>query len=378
MPEKSAHSSKQHIQWRILRSIFNILILWSAIRSIVVSIRCCFQYFRVPLLQGQDSLPKSQELTQTTHTSDTAIFFNVFLPGGDQRARAMSITKSQMQQIQSSDFASTTIYCNVFGDINSTKAVCQNNPNCKIMSSKETGDERDTLTALYRFCVGRPDATVVYLHNKGSFHDTEENSALRTMHMRAQVETRSCIDSVRSGTCNVCSARFSPLPHFHTSGNMWTAHCSYVKILVAPEPFEQKMDDVINALKEQKDVMAEMFPCVGPGLDCLEPSHFGMGRYSYEHWIHSHPTVIPCDVLPTNYSFVWKYNNIPKIDDEWQPEIHVGARFPLSNFLNDGYLPMNAKWFTLKGRLFEWTHLFGHLAPKDSWVWHYYGTTCYW
>ena len=77
-----------------------------------------------------------------------------------------------------------------------------------------------------------------------------------------------CYDAVtRKNTlgepCDVCSLRFSPLPHQHVSGNMWLARCSYVerrveinqrrrvharnlmstqvKRLVAPERFPAKM-----------------------------------------------------------------------------------------------------------------------------------------
>ena len=45
-------------------------------------------------------------------------------------------------------------------------------------------------------------------------------------------------------TCNVCSSRFSPVPHPHTSGNMWLARCDYIKKLIDPLIFEAAMNSL--------------------------------------------------------------------------------------------------------------------------------------
>ena len=36
----------------------------------------------------------------------------------------------------------------------------------------------------------------------------------------------------------------------------------------------------------------------------------GKGRFAAEHWIHSHPSVMPCD-LSKDKLCVWPYDNIP-------------------------------------------------------------------
>lgn len=305
--------------------------------------------------------------------SRITIFFNIFIPNGDKSERALEITKSQMEEIRRTSLMNAEIICNIYGNTSVTIPLCETMDNCRIQNSNEVGNEKDTLLDLYEYCSQQSENVVIYLHNKGSFHDSPQNNDLRTMHMRAQVETSSCRDAVVNTPCNVCSARFSPLPHFHTSGNMWTAHCSYVKKLISPKNFEQRMEDVIASLRADQDTLTEMFPCTpGDDRDCVDIAHIGMQRYSYEHWIHSHPTVLPCDVLPNNYTFVWNYNNIPNPLDRWTPDLKLGPRFPLQQYLNSGYLPKSAKWFTLKGRLFEWENLFKKVAPEKSWVWYYY------
>jgi hypothetical protein len=307
-------------------------------------------------------------------SSNAALFFNIFVPIGTQRDRALEITSSQWDAIKDSHLASIMKFCNVFGDTNANVPECTIDRNCRILNRKENGDEKETLLELFRYCGQNSHSTVVYIHNKGSFHDTIENRALLEMHMRAQVQTETCRKAVESGFCNVCSARFSPLPHFHSSGNMWTAHCAYVNRLIPPNVFPGAMEDMIKSLQDNGDFMKEMFPCTGIVRDCVDIAHIGMQRYASEHWIHSHPTVVPCDVLPHNYSFIWNYNNIPPPGSVWDSDLHVGPRFPLRQYLNEGYLPENAGWFTLKGRLFEWYGLFKVLPSESSWVWYYYGT----
>jgi hypothetical protein len=304
----------------------------------------------------------------------TVLFFNIYIPTGQSRTHALSITKSQMDDIRLSGLAKSDLFLNIIGDVTVDIPGCKDMRNCHIMNRMESGSESSTLQALYDYCVNHETHLVTYIHNKGSFTDTPENAALREMHMRSQLRTQACRDAVHAGTCNVCSARFSPLPHFHASGNMWTAHCSYVKDLISPAHFEKRMDDVMVALKADAVVMKEMFPCTNQHLvfDCIAPPHIGLERYSYEHWIHSHPNVVPCDVLPTSFKFIWNYNNIPDPKIEWTPEVYVGPRFPLIVYLND-YIPKSPKWWTLKGRIFEWHHLFKALPPRTSWVWYYYG-----
>ena len=99
--------------------------------------------------------------------------------------------------------------------------------------------------------------------------------------------------------CNVCASRMSPFPHPHTSGNMWTAKCTYVKNLLHPKKFNEILNKIYNFTTK---------------LSC-----HGIGRYTVEHWIYSNPDALPCDL--SNSNFLWEYNGVPDtpFDIDLQP-----------------------------------------------------------
>ena len=306
-----------------------------------------------------------------SHTPN-AVFFNVVIPAGDLHDHAIEIARSQMKDIKRSSLSRSEVFCNVFGDVPAGKVpFCDGRNKCRVEKRGEQGNETTTLFDLYNHCLQHQQSAVTYIHNEGSFANTLQSAALREMHMRALVRTDTCRNAVQSGICNVCSARFSPLPHFHTSGNMWTAHCSYVKNLISPIDFELRMKRVMQTLELERPLKKDMLPCTGKE-DCIEPPHVGLTQYCSEHWIYSHPAVVPCDVLPTKYSFLWTDNNLPGQKEKWKPDVFVGPRFPLSIFLNN-YIPSTPKWLTLEGRIFEWKNLYESLPPRNSWIWYYYG-----
>lgn len=140
---------------------------------------------------------------------------------------------------------------------------------------------------------------VIYLHSKGSFHANEENNHLRNL-LTISALSNECYEGLNSMTCNVCSARFSPLPLWHTPGNMWTAKCSYIKTLYSLLEFETKEIEVVR--QYLKDCP-----------DCIDWS-VGSGRYA-NHSIYTHPQVNPCDVFP-DLQFVSGY---PSRAAMWPP-----------------------------------------------------------
>ena len=156
------------------------------------------------------------------------------------------------------------------------------------------GSEYLSLTKLWDHCQEHPEenSIVTYMHSKGSFHPKPENDRLRNFITRgatskecvASVLGRSKINGTKDNICDVCSSRFSPLPHPHTSGNMWTARCSYIAKLPDPRSFEEQM----NRFAESA------------GVSHYHPSLFGFERYSAEHWVHCQPEAKPCDLYPND------------------------------------------------------------------------------
>ena len=129
----------------------------------------------------------------------------------------------------------------------------------------KSGSEVITLHNLWEYCKihADPKQKVVYLHSKGSFHATPENDKLRMFISRGAL-SKEC--ATLPSTCNVCSSRMSPIPHPHTSGNMWLARCDYISRLMDPILFGNAMKNIAPT-----------------GTDCR-----GVGRFAAEHWVHSH------------------------------------------------------------------------------------------
>jgi len=180
----------------------------------------------------------------------------------------------------------------------------------KVMEHRPKGDERVTMQMLWQYCqvVSDEDAhdtLVVYLHSKGSFHSSPSNNALRRA-LTAGALSKECADLPDS--CNVCSFRMSPLPFPHTPGNMWLSRCSYIKKLVSPIAFQDKMDDFYK----------DRSTCNG------------RDRWAQEHYIHHHKDVKPCDLLQTQ-SYLWSYSKTLRSD--FKRDLQPAPRFNLSAFI---------------------------------------------
>ena len=91
-------------------------------------------------------------------------------------------------------------------------------------------------------------------------------------------------------------SRMSPLPFAHLPGNMWAARCSYISKLIEPKLFESAMEVVLEERNDEPDT------CPPPGG--LADNCYGVGRFSNEHWILSHPEAQPCD-LDSSSKYEW-------------------------------------------------------------------------
>ena len=221
----------------------------------------------------------------TRYVPQIPVFYNVFAPSGDVEY-TKSIVKEQMgMALPQHEFLIRTI---------GTPLTI---PDTTLLQHDEEGDEVETLELLWQHCNKYPSDKVVYIHSKGSFHFNEDNNRLRRFLTRGALSDE-CAQL--PGTCNVCSSRMSPMPHPHTSGNMWLARCDYVKKLPQPSKFADMMS---RHMEEMHVVTQDCWPC------------FGLHRFSAEHWIHSHPAVKPCD-LSTDESFVADYETTPDVDFE--------------------------------------------------------------
>ena len=244
-------------------------------------------------------------------------FYNVFKREEDFFER---IIKEQVQFLEDSGLsaASQTINVVYFGPKLHSFSVPTNSSNFVISTkSSSHGDERVTLQLLFDHCTKNRYDRVFYIHSKGTYHPSDENDLLRRNLMKAVV---ACWRLNGVAGSDVCGLRASPLPHPHYSGNMWLARCDYISKLHAPLTFEQAMD---LATQERRPR--------------CHPAFVGSSRFSQEHWVLSHPSVIVSDVLPMSRQvpvFAWGYENLPN-PESWTPDLETFPRavMPFSPFL---------------------------------------------
>jgi hypothetical protein len=210
-------------------------------------------------------LPPSSIQHIRIHRPIIKVFFNVYASPSDvaSRQRAKQYVDEQMAML----LPEHQVFVRSIGAQLHVE-------NATHVQHEEEGTEIGTLKLLWDHCQKEDlddGEIVVYLHNKGSFHPKKSNDLLRKWLTRAAL-SKEC--SNMPSSCNVCSYRMSPLPHPHTSGNMWAAKCEYIKKLIDPTKFGAKMEQLYyNGAKTEG---------VGdPGI--------GTGRFAAEHWVHSHP-----------------------------------------------------------------------------------------
>jgi len=280
--------------------------------------------------------------------------------------KTITITSTRPKSVMS--FNITNIGLHFFHNLSEVVALLTNHDIDVSSSHVEKGDERLTLISLWDHCRAHPEESsiVTYLHSKGTFHPSDTNDLFRSFLTRgatsktcleATLKTNTTQDNKNSTTttdsstltCDVCSSRFSPLPHPHTPGNMWTARCSYISQLVDPRNFETEMNRFNNEIAHEKIL-----------------SNIGAGRFSQEHWVHCHPTVRPCDIfgkLPRKSLYSTGYpkkGQVPNPGDVFPMDLQAAPR------ISYGQYDIHRQRPTLKLRLAEYERFYNQ-TPPDYW-----------
>lgn len=278
------------------------------------------------------------------------VYFNIYVPpaaaGGDQGA--WTIVREQLRQLHASPIAAPgaeleevrLIILGPHSHSGAGAALPRPRPDlcarCVEWARAREGTEFTTLAEVQRHCEARLRAEpgdsgagaehlVAYLHNKGSFHPSALNELLRRFVTRAAV-SQTCAAALQSGACDVCSARFMPLPMFFTPGNMWVARCEYIRrLLPADESFAAAMARAASRLDANGAASAATLVARPMSEYCT-----GQGRFASEHWVHSHPSVRPCDVYDGPYMLghEWTLGGplLPK-NTSWPLQLAPAPRF---------------------------------------------------
>eukprot|EP00435_Cladocopium_sp_Y103_P047793 s361_g14.t1 len=234
------------------------------------------------------------------------------------------------------------------------------------------GQEDSTLQELWSYCSFNrtdPSEVVVYLHSKGSFHYKPVQNGWREY---LQVGALSDECRLMPKTCNTCGSRVSPLPFTHLPGNMWAARCGYISKLIQPKLFQSAMDEVLE--KRQRNKWADRF-CPQPGGEA--DNCYGVGRFSNEHWVLSHPEAQPCD-LDSNPDYAWGQPNefglqlmdefVRNVDEVKQ--LQPAPRGDMSKYQVEGTCTTCGE--DGKQRLDEYRILYDQEPPDNWWGWKFF------
>lgn len=233
------------------------------------------------------------------------IFYNLFTKGPEDEERVRQIVDEQFGHIDPALHDTHVSITSIGHELSSI-------PNNSFISEHhDEGGEDLTLHSLWNYCKRNKHAKVIYLHSKGSYHPNESNHKLRNFVTRGALSAE-CANL--PDTCNVCSSRMSPLPHPHTSGNMWLARCNYISKLI--DPLSARDGKLPTKFHEDN-------PCKG------------RGRYLGEHWVHSHPSVEPCDLYPGK-EFTWAHLRVPPRGPIENKELVKAPRFKFEEYVLPG------------------------------------------
>jgi hypothetical protein len=221
--------------------------------------------------------PAEEQEVEVNQSEKVVIFYNLFIGKETDIPRIRKLVHDQFRYWKATRHDGihvTSIGVNVTSLLSEGKGTLfpRTLPVHRV-THEPTGWEMLTLDALWAYCQDQPSATVAYLHSKGSFHPLPQNEVMRQLLSQAAL-SRDCFDRVTTATtttandqnsttttttaddgkhnnnstksssslCNTCSFRMSPYPHLHTSGNMWLAQCQYVRQLLRPSVFAERME----------------------------------------------------------------------------------------------------------------------------------------
>ena len=319
-----------------------------------------------------------------------SVFLNAFFPEEKNKYQeALAIVGEQLEQISKSFAASNThstkinVYVqaigNPFFNMSVLNNLCakMNKIQCHMSGYVKEGGEIDTLALMHQHCGKVPDpniARATYLHNKGSMHKSKSNNIWRRILTDAAL-SQQCSHPPNT-TCNVCGLQFAAPPGMFTNlfpGNMFTARCDYVNQLLNPREFLKKQTDIVRKALWLGDQGRFHFK---------EKDHkayaTGLRRYAPEHYIASHPYIVPCDLSKETDWWYWR-SNVPHTSSEFEwamfpryKQFNVSATTDpkLPDFLlNESNSDKRIRAYTyLAGLIFRHIQLYNMTPPLNSWM----------
>jgi hypothetical protein len=159
---------------------------------------------------------------------------------------------------------------------------------------------------------------------------------------------------------------------------MFTASCSYVQKLLPFPLYTQAREEAVRQvllLKLRNQLRNSILPD--------QKDFYGLDRFADEHWIGSHPDIIPCDMDPFgNLSHVFLGLLDPTQFDWAMGPRHSGVCGGINDHLQ-GMVRNNTdlrrrEILLLPGLIVKWHALYGSVSQRSSWVWTYFDDGEYW
>jgi len=157
-------------------------------------------------------------------------------------------------------------------------------------------------------------------------------------------------------------------------GNMFTAHCSYIRELL---PFE---NDVYGKARERavgELMLLKLRNQLKSSLLWDQRDFLGLDRYMDEHWVGSHPDVVPCDMDPVGNLLDAFHGILQESEFEWSmgprnTGICGGIHDKLQGAVRNNADLRRRELLLLPGLLTKWYILYGRAPRDNSWVWDFF------
>jgi hypothetical protein len=326
-----------------------------------------------------------------------AIFYNIYIPR-ENPMTAMSTVKEQLRQIQKSSERSNTtttamLYYTLIGPSNIREIMHHHynisfdasliGNNHHLLKHVEEGGEDLTLDFLWEYCLERPNATVAYIHDKGSLHAHWNGVRRRRFHATAAALSEQCFgigsDNGSDNNhimCNTCAASIGFQPHHYVPANMWAAKCSYLRQLVRPSTLSSKLLSVYRQIKDMSNT-SDFYHCLASPLVLALfddqsknkkhiSSSLGVFREANAHWLTLHPDWQPCSVYPTSY-IQYPQHRQPPIQLKQEPAEPIPTPSE-----KDKHETTHHPIFQTEGYLYKYQFLYNQSPSNTGWFWWYY------
>lgn len=330
----------------------------------------------------------NSQVEKARNTPPTTVFYNIYIPGDleDYTMNAIAIVKEQLQQLATS-YAATrndtkpllVIYVTIGADVLNTsymvsESMCPPSLECRHAGHHATGMEEVTLQLVHDFCQipenrreGSEPRIVTYIHNKGSFNAFEYNTHWRRDLTNATVH-QGCIEHVQAGDCNVCGLRFAYTWTPMVPGNMWTTTCQYVSKLLKVDDYARKLKEAVSKallMRLRKKITMLSFADTS--------DRFGLGRYSNEHWIGSHPDVDACEVGKDEIWFKSPRAHLLAHPGPWPEDGFQEREIIYRDTINQ-----QIDFYGLAGNILKWQTIYGRVPHDNSTLWSIFRQGSFW